>query len=255
MIDPVLEILNQYEPISLNEMDAVKLMDRTDTKFVFHQSHLENILSKLKQDFRVLSVEDKRISRYETLYFDTKDFQFYHRHQTKKLNRYKVRARKYVESDVHFLEVKFKNAKGRTIKERIKMDDFHHHLNKSNEVIDFVLDKTKIESSEMLPVIWVNYSRITLVNNNHSERLTIDVGLNFEWDNNNSDFSDFVIAELKQSKATRSVFSNIMKDLHVREGGFSKYCIGIAALYPHIKQNNFKPVFHFLNKLKEQHHV
>jgi hypothetical protein len=231
-------------------MDAVKLMDRTDTKFVFSAQQLPTILKQLKNNFRILEVEGVRQSRYETLYFDTPDFQFYHRHQTKKLNRYKVRARKYVESDVNFLEIKFKNIKGRTVKERIKTSEINQFFESHQEEAKFIERKTGVNCERIQPALWVNYNRITLVNNNHSERLTIDVGLNFEWEGEVADYSFLVIAELKQGKAERSVFSGIMKSLFIREGGFSKYCIGIASLHPEIKQNNFKPKFHYINKLK-----
>jgi hypothetical protein len=30
------EVIQHFDPVSLGEMDAVKLMNRTDTKFVFH---------------------------------------------------------------------------------------------------------------------------------------------------------------------------------------------------------------------------
>ena len=41
-------------------------------------------------------------------------------HQNKKLNRYKIRQREYLISDISFFEIKFKSNKGRTIKKRIK---------------------------------------------------------------------------------------------------------------------------------------
>ena len=40
MLQNIHNILNNYKPISLEEMDSVKLMDRTDTKFTFHINHL-----------------------------------------------------------------------------------------------------------------------------------------------------------------------------------------------------------------------
>lgn len=41
-------------------MDSVKLMDRTDTKFTFHISQLIEILELVKNDYRVLEIEEKR---------------------------------------------------------------------------------------------------------------------------------------------------------------------------------------------------
>ena len=120
MSDPFREVITQYQPISLQEMDDVKLLDRTDTKFAFHDKELPGILEKLRSDYFVLEVQGKRSTQYETLYFDTEDFDFYLRHHNQKLNRYKARFRKYVESNLVFFEVKFKSNRNRTIKDRIK---------------------------------------------------------------------------------------------------------------------------------------
>ena len=96
-----------FDPITLKEMDGVKLMDRTDTKFTFNISNLPSILEAAKAHYRILDIEGNRISRYKTLYFDTDDFNLYNEHHCGKLNRYKIRHRTYVESNLGFLEVKF----------------------------------------------------------------------------------------------------------------------------------------------------
>ena len=53
-------ILAQFEPTSLEEMEMVKLMDRTDTKFTFNVSQLELVLNEVKDDYKVLEIEGKR---------------------------------------------------------------------------------------------------------------------------------------------------------------------------------------------------
>src|SRR5690348_13827055 len=126
--EKVRHILSEYHPISLKEMDDVKLMDRMDLKFVFSMNELPFILSEVKPYYRSLEASGTRISRYETLYYDTHDFELYNRHHSGKMNRYKVRSRKYVESDLHFFEVKYKNNRGRTIKTRIKTKETETEL-------------------------------------------------------------------------------------------------------------------------------
>ena len=51
-----------FDPISLTEMDAVKLMNRTDTKFVFPLSTLIKILPKLQKHYRILEIDFKEFS-------------------------------------------------------------------------------------------------------------------------------------------------------------------------------------------------
>src|ERR1051325_3446585 len=112
----IIRTLSEFQPITLQEMDGVQLMDRTDTKFVFPIRELPAILEAVKPFYRSLEVSGTRMSKYETLYYDTHDLELYSRHHCGKMNRYKIRARKYVESNLHFFEVKYKNNKGRTIR-------------------------------------------------------------------------------------------------------------------------------------------
>lgn len=238
-MEQINNILNSFETITLAEMDSVKLMDRTDTKFVFNSSELSTILNQLQPHYKILEINGNKVSKYESLYFDTPKFDLYHKHQTGKLNRYKVRYRKYVESNLNYFEVKFKNNKGRTIKTRVKQDQIDGVIqHKAQELLN---EKTIYTSGDLEPKIWVNYSRITLVNKNSPERVTIDINLHFIKDGQVKNINNLIIAEVKQDKASSSPFMKIMKTLHIRQGSISKYCFGIITFFEKIKHNNFKP--------------
>jgi hypothetical protein len=231
-------ILEEFEPIDLKEMDSVKLMNRTDTKFIFNINQFQTIMREVMQHYRVLEIDGKRISRYETLYYDTNHFDLYNKHHQGKLNRYKIRHRTYVESDIGFLEVKFKNNKGRTIKTRISQKDVPFTWQEESET--FLNKMLPFQPRTLVPVIWINYSRLTLVNKTSPERLTIDLGLEFKKNENNQKLDNLVIAEVKQEKRRASPFMNVMKKYHIREGSISKYCMGIAFTCNEVKKNNFK---------------
>ena len=241
------EILNGFDPISLKEMDNVKLMNRTDTKYTFRINQLPEILKEIKDDYRVLIIKGKNLSRYETLYYDTNKLFLYYRHHSGELNRYKIRHRTYVESEIGFLEVKFKNNKGRTIKDRIKKKDVPYHW--ENEISTFLDSKLPFDPNSLVPVLWVNYSRLTLVNKSSAERLTIDLHLEFKKDDKVRSFNNLVIAEVKQEKRKPSAFIKLMKQHHIPEGSISKYCMGIATSYENVKKNNFKPKLTAINKI------
>jgi hypothetical protein len=113
--------LEQFDPISLEEMDDVKLMNRVDTKFAFSIREFIAMLPELSEHYRVLLIEGTRTPFYESLYLDDDDFNFFKDHHRGRSNRFKVRFRKYVESNLLFLEIKEK-VKGRTNKKRIKVD-------------------------------------------------------------------------------------------------------------------------------------
>lgn len=76
ILSPIEQIIQQFNPISLKEMDGVELMNRTDTKFVVSLEKLLSILDEVKQTYRILEVNGVRFSHYETLYYDTEEFLF-----------------------------------------------------------------------------------------------------------------------------------------------------------------------------------
>jgi hypothetical protein len=248
MFEDIIVAISDFRPITLAEMDSVKLLDRTDTKFIFPVSKLPGVLALIREHYRVLEVEDTRITDYETLYYDTPDWELYTRHHNQKLNRYKVRFRKYVNSNLHFFEVKYKNNKGRTIKSRVKRPAIETTIiDKAKMLLE---QNTTLLSNQLVPALWVNYSRITFVNNNLEERLTIDLALTFKKDGMEKKFDTLVIAELKQDRArSRSVFLKAMNHYRIKQNSISKYCLGVTQLVPNIKKNNFKPKVLTLNKI------
>lgn len=231
-------ILKQFSPVSLKEMDGVKLMNRTDTKFTFKLDLLPQLLNEIKPFYKCLNIESNVISNYQTLYYDTNNLMLYNKHHNGELNRFKIRHRTYVDSNLGFLEVKFKNNKGRTIKERIKENT---PLTEFNEkAYAFLQTELPFNPNILKPIIWVNYSRITLVNNLSAERVTIDINLEFKKNDQSLQLSNLVIAEVKQDKKQPSQFRDAMKKMRIREGSISKYCFAVAFMYSNVKKNNFK---------------
>jgi hypothetical protein len=228
-------------------MDKVKLMNRVDTKFMFNMNELELVLRDLENDYRIVEIDNKRISTYRNLYFDTESFDLYHHHHNGKLNRYKVRYRNYVESDTGFLEVKFKSNKGRTIKTRIAEDTIPILSNPST--LNFLQETLPFNPLTLKPKIWVNYNRITLVNKKANERITLDLNLEFEDSNKKTTlFDTLVIAEVKQSTRFNSGFIQVMKNKQIHEVSISKYCFGSAITFLNLKNNNFKETIYNINK-------
>ena len=231
--------LEDFDPITLQEMDDVKLLDRTEVKYFFSAQKLPAILRQIMPFYRVLDINGTKLNSYETLYFDTHDFSMYLTHQAGRSNRYKVRFRKYVDSKLSFFEIKFKNNKGRTVKERIKQPDIVTSI--AGKAGDFLAEKTPFTSSMLVPKVWNNYCRVTLVNRFSKERLTIDVNLAYRDTIQSIDVPNLAIAELKQEKSTASPFMKVMKDMGLKQGSISKYCYGVIYLNEGIKKNNFKP--------------
>jgi len=234
----LISILTRFHPISLQEMDGVRLMNRTDTKFMIGRQQLEHLLLCLNTNYQVLEVEGTRINRYRTLYFDTPDFLCYRQHHSGKRNRFKVRKREYVESHVSFLEYKEKTNKGRTVKSRIKLGEIGNTLNeRENAFIDERTHRHLSYESKL----WNSFGRITLVDTAAGERLTIDTDIAFDMGDRRAGIPELVIIEVKRDE--NSGVSEVLRQLKhqlVRPESMSKYCLGVALLYPEMKSNNFK---------------
>lgn len=233
------DLLQSFKSISLSEMDNVALMDRYDRKYTFHVAWLPELFHHLKNEYRILEVNQKRMCLYDSLYFDTPDLQLYHRHQYGRGNRFKIRFRKYVDSNLTFFEVKVKTNRERTVKFRIKQPDIAYSL--QGEPAGFLQKQLPVNPSAYIPQIRISFDRITLVHNTFPERATIDIGLVSERNGTRYKSDNLVIAEIKQDRTHRSPFAALLKQNHLHEGAISKYCIGIINTIPEIRHNNFKP--------------
>tara|TARA_B100000902_G_scaffold398869_1_gene467294 strand:+ start:35596 stop:36342 length:747 start_codon:yes stop_codon:yes gene_type:complete len=240
--------INNFYPITLSEMDDVKLMNRSDTKFVFHYSKLQILLEKMVDYYKILDINDERIHQYKSLYLDSFDRKFYLDHHNERVNRNKIRFRTYVGSNTTFLEVKLKNNKGKTIKKRIKVKEIPKKISKQHK--DFIINKIGFDLDLDLKQ-WINFSRMTFVHKTIKERLTMDINLNFVEGNKIGNLKDLVIAEVKQDRMTRkSDFIRIAKEMKISPFRLSKYCISSIFLDPNLKMNRFKNKILHINNLK-----
>jgi hypothetical protein len=241
------EAAGLFDPITLEEMDSVELLNRIDTKFVFPLEQLHQIMGMIADKYNILEVSGVRLNHYRSLYFDTPDHLLYLAHQRGKMNRNKVRYREYSDSGKTYFEVKFKNNKGRTVKNRIKREEISSSLEGRPKLL---LDRyTTLSPENLQPALDVTFTRMTFVDKEKTERVTMDLDLHFSYNGHEKDFSGLVIAELKQDRACGSKLLALMHKLHIRECRVSKYCLGIASLNPDIKQNNFKTKLNLLNKI------
>ncbi len=261
---------NAFETISLADLGHARLMNRTDTKFLLPARQLPSLLDALRADYRWLDVDGYRLCPYETLYYDTPDLRLYHDHQAGRLNRYKIRQRRYVQSDLAFTEVKHKTPKRRTVKTRIPyagpvtFGTTGIHTTISSGGLDpasraFVQQVTRTDTlarpfdpAGLRPVLWVGYTRLTLVHGSTAERVTFDLNLTFRDAHGQVSYPELVIAELKQDAQQTSAFSALMRQQHRRPGGLSKYCLGLISLDPTLKQNRFKPKLRHLQTVIAQ---
>jgi hypothetical protein len=240
--------LHQFTPIYLEQLGKASLMERLETKYVFHRDQILDFISELENDYRVLEIQGQRTCGYRTLYFDTADFRFFQQHQNGAGQRWKIRQRTYLDSQTNFLEVKVKDNRKRTKKDRVQIEFNLEHILKNENT--FLAAHAPSSLTELDPKLEAQYTRTTLVKNAGQERVTLDSQLSFSNGTNSCDLDGLMIAEVKQADYNpTSPFMAQIKSSGVRPSPFSKYCIGVSLLYPGIKHNRFKPILHHVSRL------
>lgn len=233
-IDGLLTDFNSFE---LSELNDVNLMDRFDDKAFFHRSKLPGLIENLRDISKVLCIDGRKTFEYESVYLDTAEMDLYFRHHNKRKNRYKMRYRRYLDSNLNFFEIKHKNLKGLMSKTRVKVDSSNKH-----SLGEYVESNTPYLMNDLQESLKVKYYRSTFMNREQSESLTIDQQLSFQTlEDNEVAYSNLVIVELKQKQFnSNSDFRNVLRKSKIRMSSISKYCLGVSVLYPELKSNTFR---------------
>lgn len=228
-------------------MEEVKLLDRTDTKYVFSRKDLPALLSNIQSHYKLLEINGNLIANYRTVYYDTANLDLYLLHHHGANNRYKVRHRTYADTQTGFLELKFTTNKGRTVKERIKQQEAKPSW--SAEAGKFLSTHLPFNPNLLQISMGVNYRRITLVAKNAQERLTIDTNLELLYGAIHQKIPNLVIAEVKQARRMKTPVLSYFKKTGISSESLSKYCLAVNTMRPEIKKNNFIEKLNSLNKL------
>lgn len=245
-------ILESMSGISLEEMDAIKLMNRVDTKYLTTKAVLASVIDRASQLYRVLETGGERICGYDTMYYDTGGYQMYYDHHNRRLTRQKIRTRRYLSTGGTFLEVKRKNNHGRTKKKRIEIPDAEFMSFSADDAASrFIESKSAFAPAALFPSTATGFRRITLVNNARTERLTVDMDLRFRnlRTGVSAELGEAVIIELKQDGYCRSDIKGILLDLKVKPLRISKYCVGTVLTEPSVRRSRFITKIRMIEKL------
>ena len=256
--------LDQMTPIGLDDMKAVRLMNRVDQKYMASADQLEELLARVADGYYVQHIAGNPLAPYRTLYFDTPDLAMYTMHHNKKLNRQKLRVRTYRSTDTTFFEIKNKDNKKKTRKVRIPIDvSMFDRVADVPEVRDFVEQNTpysfmfQVSGCTLHPCLENRFERITLVDRGMNERVTIDRGITFHnrATGIDADISRLLVIEVKHEVgAPMSAIEQALHEMHILPRRMSKYCIGTALTDPSAKRNRFKPKLLYIEKITQQTH-
>ena len=239
--------------LDLEEMKGVRLMNRVDTKYLAPLAKLFPLLEKAKETGFKVQFGKSAINGYHSTYFDTPNLDMYTMHHNRKLQRQKVRMRTYLDTRTSFFEIKNKSNTGRTRKVRILVNNPETDRLKDNkEACQFLQQNSHYQLEDLVPTLQTVFDRITLVNSEKTERITIDLNLRFHnlVCNQDADLEDIVIIELKQDGNYTSHMKRILQFLRIHPFHISKYCIGTVLTNPKAKHNRFKRKIHLINKIK-----
>lgn len=253
-------IVSSYRSISLEEMRSVKLLNRTDTKFVASREQVLLLLRMAGTEYRIQETDGLRIQPYHTIYFDTEDLKMYNDHQHGQFSRQKVRIRSYLHSHLSFLEVKTKNNHRRTRKKRKTIDFVNYpvmpmgHITNENCIEphqSFLHEHLHVPLHRLIPQLENQFNRITLVNNDCTERLTIDTDLRFRnyVTGKTHSLEQIAIIELKRDGLRWSPILEMLRKLRIMPHGFSKYCMGTAYTNSQAPLNLFKERLHYVKRI------
>ncbi len=170
--------LKKFQTISLSELNAkASFLKRIDRKYLLTTKEFLEIISELKNNFKILEINWKKVFSYDNIYMDTEDYFFYKQHQDRVKSRTKVRTRYYVDSNLAFFEYKQK-INWVTSKFRYEFPSEEHWFMTKGKKRFFDWVWQAMYSWKKAPVIYpsikTNYKRITMVSLDGSERLTID---------------------------------------------------------------------------------
>ena len=103
--------LAELSSVSLETLAAqAGRMTRIDRKYVIPADDLDAVFGSTAHEAVALEIDGRRTFGYSSIYFDTPDLRSFHDGGRRRRRRFKVRARSYLDSDLHFLEVKTRGA-------------------------------------------------------------------------------------------------------------------------------------------------
>lgn len=112
-----------FEPVSLDELnERAALTERVDRKYLVPGVDVVGFLDHLAgSGARCLEIADRRQFGYLSDYFDTPELDFYRLAATHRRHRLKLRERVYLDSGLHFMELKTRGPRDHNVKDRLPL--------------------------------------------------------------------------------------------------------------------------------------
>ena len=236
--------VDRLPSVDLAELnDRAELLTRTDRKYVVAAGELDDIVTGIA-GLRVLEVEGRRSSRYESTYLDTVDLDSWTGAAQRRRRRWKVRTRVYADTGERWLEVKTRGLRGATVKERLP----HDGPDASGHADAWVRDRLAaarvddVDPSGLVATLHTSYRRTTLLLPGCAGRATVDRDLRWVSGHGTADVGDVLVVETKSGTPRPGPLDRRLWHLGHRPVRMSKYGTGLALLTPDLPGNRWHRV-------------
>lgn len=223
--------------IGLEDLNArAALQTRIDRKYLLPVEDAAMLMASLGPEAAMLEIDGLRSFGYESIYFDTADLLSYHQAAQRRRLRFKVRTRRYVDTDERFVEVKTRR-NALTVKQRVSHAAAMDDLSSGRAFVDLVLDRPL---AALTPTLSTFYRRSTVLLPGAEGRLTIDTDLTWELPRGTElRLPGHAIVETKAGTAP-STADRVLWSYGHRPVQISKYGTGLAALRPDLPSTKWR---------------
>lgn len=241
--------IDRLPSVTLAELNATaELLTRTDRKYVVSADEIDAIVTGLHPSgaagLRVLEVDGRRTSRYESTYLDTVGLDSWAAAAHRRRRRWKVRTRVYADTGERWLEVKTRGLRGTTVKERLP----HDGSEITGPVDAWVRDRLAaahvrdVDPAGLVETLHTSYRRTTLLLPGDAGRATVDRDLRWVSGHGTVAVGDVLVVETKSATPRPGPLDRRLWELGHRPVRISKYGTGLALLTPGLPRNRWHRV-------------
>ena len=245
-----MDAVNRLAAVSLAELNAeAELLTRVDRKYVVAADEVDAVLTGLypttRAGLRVLEIDGRRSSRYESTYLDTVDLDSWTSAAHRRRRRWKGRTRVYADTGECWLEVKTRGRRGATVKERLPHDDRRGLSAASGAWLRERLGAAHVHDVDprgLVATLHTSYRRTTLLLDGGAGRATIDRDLRWVSGHGTAAVGDVLVVETKSGSTRPGPLDRRLWELGHRPLRISKYGTGLALLTPDLAGNRWHRV-------------
>lgn len=266
MVSSIVDELSAIPKISLPDLnEAASLQTRIDRKYVANADVAGRLLSDLAKHAHVLDIDGETQHAYSSTYWDTPERTSYLLAAHGRRRRFKVRVRRYEDSQRAFLEVKTRGTRGITVKDRCEIPfdaSRHSHLPLSALVwvhARLLEARCQISVENLQVALDGSYTRSTVLiaqtDSAAASRLTIDQDLIWRDPEGKTLCGEQMVVIETKAGTRPGLADRWLWRQGIRPQRMSKYATALAALHPELPDNRWNRTLnrHFRERNDAEH--